>query len=79
MMIKVGKIFFNSRGTGCPTSYIRSSIGLNYDLRLSENLRSINHFEKLNKTNIRKFFWKIIVFFEYYGFILALKLGDNLI
>ena len=54
MMIKVGKIFFNSRGTGCPTSYIRSSIGLNYDFRdLSENLRRINCFEKLNKANLR--------------------------
>ena len=31
-------------------------MGLNYDFRdLSENLRKINHFEKLNKANIKKF------------------------
>ena len=46
---------------------------------LLENLRSMNHFEKLNKANIRIFLRKILVFFEYYGCIGALRLGDNLI
>jgi len=63
MMMKVGKIFFYLRGTGCPTSYIRSSIGLNYDFRdLSENLRRINHFEKLNKAHIKVFFQEKLCF-----------------
>ena len=40
--------------------HIRSSIGLNYDFRdKSENLRRMNHFEKLNKANIRILLWKM--------------------
>ena len=55
-------------------------MGLNFDFRdLSENLRSLNHFEKLKKANIKVFMQKMLGFFEYYAFILALKLGDNLI
>jgi len=55
-------------------------MGLNYDFReKSENLRSFNHFEKLNKAYIKDFVCKIARFFEYYVYILALKLGDNLI
>ena len=59
--------------------HIGSSMGLNYDfLDLSENLISLNHFEKLNKADIKVFLekWKV---FEYYVFISTLKLGDNLI
>ena len=48
---------------------------LNYDLRdKSENLRRINHCEKLNEAN-RFFFVENSRFFEYY----VLKIGDNLI
>ena len=39
----------------------------------------MNHFDKLNKANIRIVLRKILAFFEYYGFILALKREDNLI
>ena len=54
-------------------------MGLNYDLGdKSENLRSINHFEKFSKAN-RFFFAVNARFFEYYVRILALKIGDNLI
>ena len=42
-------------------------MGLNYDLvDKSENLKRINHFEKLNKAN-RNFFAVNARFFEYYG------------
>ena len=42
--------------------HIGSSMGLNYDfLDLSENLISLNHFEKLNKADIKVFLekWKV--------------------
>ena len=49
-------------------------MGLNYDFReKSENLRSLNHFEKLNKADIKDFFSKIAKFFKYYVYILALN------
>ena len=54
-------------------------MGLKYDLGdKSENLRSVNHFKKFDKTN-RIFFARNAKFFEYYVHILALKNGDNLI
>ena len=35
-------------------------MGLNFDYReKSENLRSLNHFEKLNKADIKDFFAKL--------------------
>ena len=38
--------------TGCPTSNYTASMGLKYDLGDKlENLRTMNHFEKFDKTN----------------------------
>ena len=37
----------------------------------------MNHFEKLDKANVRMFWEKNAMFLESYEFILALKLGDN--
>jgi len=52
---------------------------LKYDLGdKSEYLKTMNHFEKLDKTN-RFFFAENARFFEYYVRILALKIVDNLI
>ena len=54
-------------------------MGLNYDLGDKlENLRRMNHFENYNKA-IRTFLAENARFFEYYVFILALKIGDSLI
>ena len=55
-------------------------MGLNYDLGdKSENLRRMNHFEKINKLANRIFFVENARFFDYYVRILVLKIGDNLI
>ena len=65
--------------TGCPTSNYTALMGLKYDLgNKLENLRTMNHFEKFDKTN-RIFFAENARFFEYYVRNLALKIGDNLI
>ena len=55
-------------------------MGLNYNLGdKSENLRRMNHFEKINKAN-RNFDCRLNArFLENYVRILALKIGDNLI
>jgi len=53
-------------------------MGLKYDLGdKSENLRTMNHFEKFDKI-IEFFFAESARFFEYYVRILALKIGDNI-
>ena len=53
--------------TGCPISYIRSSVGLNYNFQdLSENFRRMNHFVKLNKANLRIFLQEMLGFSNIY-------------
>ena len=53
-------------------------MALNYDFRDQlENLRRMNHFEKLYKANLKILLTENTRFFEYYVRILALKLGDN--
>ena len=55
-------------------------MGLKYDLGdISEYLKTMNHFDKFDKTNRFFFFAENARFFEYYVRILALKIGDNLI
>ena len=58
-------------------------MGLKYDFGdKSENLRTMNHFEKFDKA-IEFFFAEnasiCIIIMHYYVRILALKIGDNLI
>ena len=60
--------------------YIRSSVSLNYVfLGLIRNFRKNISFRKIEECLYKFFLAENVRFFEYYVFILALKLGDRLI
>ena len=72
-------MFTNYMVQGVPY-HIRSLISLNYVfLGLIRNIKKNISFCKIEKGLYKFFLAKNVRFFEYYGFVLAMKLGDSLI
>ena len=83
--LKVLHVVFNQGGfflafLQCVPYHIRSLISLNYVyLGLIRNFQKNISFRKIEYGLYKFFLAENVRFFEYYGFILALKLGDSLI